>query len=141
MITRDEIRKIPDLYKSIKRDKDHLQYLNEKATCIPSMNTETERVQSSPSNHGNIYVEAAVDLAKEIKDAEAELDELQARAAIFIAAVDEILPKKILTLRYIRCYSWDMVADLVGYDERYVRRIEYQVVSELALPCPHSSLV
>lgn len=141
MITRDEIRSIPELHKSITRDKEHLRYLNEKATCIPSMNTERERVQTSPSNHGNMYVEAAADLAKEIKQAEAQLDELQKRAAAFIATVDELLAKKILTLRYIRCYSWDVVADLVGYDERYVRRIEYQAVSELALPCPPSSTI
>ena len=141
MITREEIRYIPELHKSIKRDKEHLRYLREKATCIPSMNTESERVQSSPSNHGNIYVEEAVDLAKVIKKKQEELEALQSKAESFIATVEGILPKKILTLRYIRCYSWDIVADLVGYDERYIRRIEYQLVSDLALPCPHGSSI
>ena len=141
MITRDEIRSIPELYKSIARNREHLYYLREKATSVPSMNTETERVQSSPSNHGNIYVEEAVDLAKHIKEQEAELEELQVRTTQFINAIDGLLPKKILTLRYIRCYSWEVVADLVGYDERYVRRIEYQTVADLALPCPPSSAI
>ena len=131
MITRDEIRSIPDIHKSIKRDKEQLLFLREKATCIPSSTTDQERVQSSPSNHGNKYVEEAVDLSKDIQKKEEELLELQKRAKEFIGIVEDPLAKKILKLRYLKCYTWDEVAELTGYVVRWVQRIEWDSVKDL----------
>ena len=66
MISRRELRRIPQLDKLIERKKEHLLFLEEKATSIPSTLPDHERVQTSPSGSGNRYIEAAIDLSKEI---------------------------------------------------------------------------
>ena len=131
MITRDEIRQIPDLHKSIERDKEQLVFLREKATCIPSTLKDQERVQTSPSNSGNKYIEEAVDLNKEIQRKKEELTELQGRAKQFIVTVEDPLTRKILKLRYLKCYTWDEVAELTGYVVRWVQQIEWSVIKDL----------
>ncbi len=131
MITRDEIRAIPELHKSIQRDMGHLDYLREKATSVPSGISDGERVQTSPKNDGNKYVEAAVDLCRDIQRKEAELEDLQARAKEFISTIGESLPRKVMTLRYLDCCEWDQVADLAGYTERRVQQVEFEVVSQI----------
>ena len=131
MITKDEIRSIPELYKSIQRDKEQLSYLNEKATSVPSGLSDKERVQTSPNNTAGRYVEAAADLQREITEKERELAELQARAKEFIETVEDPFARKILRMRYLKCYNWDVVADLLGYAERHVCRVEADTVNDL----------
>ena len=131
MITRDEIRSIPDLHKSIQRDKEQLRFLREKATCVPSTLTDHERVQTSSSSNVNRYTEEAVDLDREIQKKELELIELQDRAREFIATVEDPLAKRILRLRYLRCHTWEEVAELAGYTVRYLQRIEWMVIKEI----------
>ena len=84
MITRNEIRSIPELHKSILRDKEQLIFLREKATSVPSSFTDQERVQTSPSGGGNKYVEEAVDLNKVIQRKELLLIELKGKVKEFI---------------------------------------------------------
>lgn len=131
MITRDEIRSIPDLHKSIQKDKEQLRFLREKATCVPSTLTDHERVQTSPSSNVNRYTEEAVDLDREIQKKELELIELQDRAREFIVTVEDPLARRILRLRYLYCHTWGEVAELTGYNERWIRRKEYSIVDKL----------
>ena len=128
MISRRELRRIPQLDKLIERKKEHLLFLEEKATSIPSTLPDHERVQTSPSGSGNRYIEAAIDLSKEIAEIEEELAELKAGAAEFI----EMLPTdtnkqhiavRTLRYRYTDCLCWNEIADLVGYDINYIQRI------------------
>ena len=105
-------------------------YLREKATCIPSLNT-YERVQTSPSNNGNVYIERAVDLNKRIQKDEKRLTELQTMAAEFIETVDDDLTRDVLKMRYINCYTWDMIGDLLGYVTRWMQKIEAKAVNDL----------
>lgn len=130
MITRDEIRRIPKLHKSIERDREQLLYLYEKATCIPSLNIH-ERVQTSPTNQSNKYIDAAVDLADEIREKQTELEELQVRASLFIETVDDDLTKRMLRMRYIKCYTWETVGDLLGYVPRWLMRLEAEAIKDL----------
>lgn len=128
MITRDEIRSIPELYKSIQRDKEQLRYLREKATSVPSGISDRERVQTSPSNDGMKYVEEAADLDKDIRRKELELLELQSRAKLFIDTIDKPLTMRVMKRRYLKCETWEEIADMLGYDDRYIRRLEYEAV-------------
>lgn len=130
MITREEIRRIPELHKSIKRDKEQLLFLREKSTSIPSLN-DTERVQTSPSNNVNKYSDEATDLDKEIQRKEAELLELQIKAGLFIKTVEDPLARKILKLRYMKCYTWEEVSELTGYVTRWVRLVEFKAIRDL----------
>ena len=130
MITRDEIRSIPELHKSIERDKEQLRFLREKATCLPSLN-DRERVQTSPSNNVNSYSDEAADLNREIRKKELELTELQGRAKEIIDTISNPLAKKVMKFRYLKCLSWEGVAELAGYSERRVQQIEWEIVRDL----------
>ena len=141
-MTRDELRQIPQLHRQIERDKEQLRFLREKATAIPSTLPDHERVQTSPSGSGNRYVEDAVDLNKEIQKKELYLAELQAQAKVFIRSLPretetDKLTIKVLKCRYLKCYRWSEIEELLGYAERHLRRIEYDCVKNV-LPCPHS---
>ncbi len=131
MITRDEIRSIPELHKSIIRDKEQLLFLREKATCIPSSTTDREHVQSSPSNHGNKYVEAAVDLSHDIQKKEARLATMQQNARGFIETIEDPKARKVLEMRYLKCYTWEEVSELSGYTMRWAQHIEWTIVRNL----------
>ncbi len=131
MITRDEIRSIPELHKQIQRDKEQLRFLREKATCLPSSFTGEERVQTSPSNHGNKYIEMASDMNREILAKEAKLLEIQERASVFINTITDTLARRVMRLRYLKCESWESVSELTGYTERRVQQIEWEAVQKL----------
>ena len=136
MITRDEIRSIPVLYKQIQRDKEHLRYLQEKATSVPCATQITERVQESKSNRAGIYVDAAADLEKEIEAEETRLLELQGRAKQFIGTLSretetEKLTVRILKLRYLKCYTWESIEELVGYVQRWPQQLEAEALKKL----------
>ena len=136
MITRDELRRIPELHRQIRRDEEQLLFLREKATSIPSIMPDPNKVQTSPVNNANIYSDAAIDLAREIEEERAEREELQEKARILIVSLPctnqtERLTLKVMRLRYLKCCSWDEVAELTGYFRRYVQRLEQAVVDAL----------
>lgn len=136
MITRDEIRKIPELHKLIERKTEQLRYLQEKATAVPSGLSEGERVQTSPSNTAGKYSDAAADLNREIRQDQLELAELQSRVSLFIETLPtdtetQRLTVKVMRYRYIKCYHWWEVSEFLGYDERWIRRMEAQCISDL----------
>lgn len=136
MITKEELREIPQLHKDIKRKQEQLLYLREKATSIPSIMPDPNKVQTSPSNNVNKYSDAAVDLAKEIWEDEARLHTLQSGASLFIMKLPtgtetEKLTRRVMTMRYLRCYTWEEIADLTGYVVRWVQQIEWDIVKDL----------
>lgn len=144
MITRDELRSIPELHKSILRDKERLRILREKATSIPSL-SDQERVQTSPSSSGNRFVEAAVDLKREIQAKEIQLTELQDKAKSFICSLPnktdaEKLTRKVLSYRYLKCYTWEEISEVVVYAPRYIRKLEWNAIKEV-LPHPPTSRI
>ena len=143
MITRDELRQIPYLYRQIERDKEQLRYLREKATSIPPTLPDHERVQTSPSGGGNRYVEEAVDLNRDIQKKELHLIELQTEAEKLFHSLPkktetEKLTLKVLRYRYLKCCTWEEISELLGYAERHIRRLEYECVKDV-LPCPPTS--
>lgn len=131
MISRSDLRSIPDLYRQILRDKEQLRYLREKATSLPSSFTDGERIQSSPANNQNKYIDAAVDLNREIEAKETKLLDLQSEAREFITTVEDPLTRRALKYRYLRCCTWSEVARLVGYTERHLYRLECEAISVL----------
>lgn len=134
MISLEELRSIPRLYKQIERDKEQLRYLQEKATAIKSaLDIEGERVQTSPENNANKYIEAAVDLDKEIQTKKENLLLLQSRAKDFIETVQDNFAMKILKHRYLKCREWDEIADLLGYNARYLQDKESDATYRLRI--------
>lgn len=133
MISREELRSIPVIHKQIQREQEQLLFLREKATSLPSTLPDHERVQTSPSSNVNRYTEEAVDLNREIQTRLEELTELQIRASVFIDTVEDPLTKKILKYRYLKCYTWNEVSELLGYDARWIQQLEYSATSRLSL--------
>ena len=136
MISQEELRLIPQLHQLIERKKEHLLFLEEKATSIPPTLTDHERVQTSPSESGNRYTEAAIDLGKEISKLEEELKELKTRADVFIGSLPTDTNKQRIAVRTLRyrykdCLCWKDIADLVGYDAAYIQRIAKEATSML----------
>ena len=132
MITLEELRSIPHIYKQSQKKREQLLFLKEKATAVPSpQGRDGDRVQVSPSNNANKYSDEAADLNREIIDDEIKLIALQREAEIFIRTVEDRRAKKILRMRYIKCYTWDEVAELTGYVVRTLQSIEYEYTAEL----------
>ena len=136
MITKHELRSIPNIYRQIQKDKEQLIFLREKATSLPSTLPDHERVQTSPSNNVNRYSDEASDLDKVIQIRQEELTDLQRKAKEYIDTLPqetdaEILTRRILKHRYLRCYTWREVAELTGYDIRTCCRYEFEAVREL----------
>lgn len=131
MITKEQLRSIPAIYKQIQRDKEQLLFLREKATALPPTLPDHERVQTSPNNYTNRYIEEAVDLDREIQAKQEGLTELQQEARVFIDTITDPLPKKILRYRYLKCYTWNEISELLGYDTRSCYRFESEAIADL----------
>lgn len=144
MITRKQLRKIPELYKQIERDKAQLQFLREKATSIQSSLADHERertpggktlardrVQTSRNNNVNKYIDEAIDLNKEIEKEETLLLDLQKKAKPFMDHVQDPLTRRVLKHRYLNCYNWDEIAELLGYEVSWLKKLEIEAVRML----------
>lgn len=131
MITKKELRRIITLHRQIARGREQLEYLNEKATSIPSGISDGERIQRTRDNDAGKYIEAATDLARELSTAEADLEALQVNAATFIRTIEHPLAKKVMTMRYMNCYRWEEISELLGYVDRYLRQLERDATSAL----------
>lgn len=134
MITLEELRSIPHIYKQIQKKREQLLFLQEKATAVPSpQGREGDRVQVSPCNNANKYSDEAADLNREIIADEMNLIALQREAARFIKSVEDKRARKILRMRYLKCFTWDEIAELTIYDARSLQRIEYEATYILRL--------
>lgn len=136
MISRQELRSIPGTHRLIQRSRNQLAYLREKATAVPSGLSSGDRVQSSPGNTAGKCVDAATDLARYIAELEATLKELQVGAKEFINTFDpeinrEFITRSILVQRYIYCKAWPEIADMMGYDLRYIHRLHKAALDRL----------
>ena len=131
MISREEIRSIPERHRKLEREREQLDYLREKAVSLGALATDKERVQTSPDPDAMKFVDAAIDLEREIRADETELIDLQKRAEMWIGTVYGKLPRKILRYKYINCYTWNQIGELLGYSERYLQQIESDALSSL----------
>ena len=126
-MTRETIRRIPELNNQILRDEAQLRYLKEKATSVPALSTK-EKVQSSRQNDSMKYADAAVDLEVELVKKRDELRELTEEAIEWIETLDTSRERRIFRMRLIQCYTWEEIADLIGYSRRRTFEIAESVI-------------
>lgn len=131
-MTIEEFREIPRLARQIERDREHLLYLKEKATSIPSIMPDPNKVQTSRENRAGVYVDAYIDLEKEIKAKEAALQYMRACANFIIEQEPDSLTRRILKSRYLSGMTWEQVADVVGYTVRRVHQIERGALKKIS---------
>lgn len=131
-MTREQIRLIPELNKKILHDEAHLVYLKEKATAVPALAT-NERVKSSKTNDSMKYADAAIDLEAELMQKRAELKALKDEATIWIETLESPLERRIFVMRLIKCFTWDEIADLIGYSRRRIFQLKEAVIKTKTL--------
>lgn len=127
-MTREIIRRIPEIYKKILREEAQLQFLREKATSLPALIVE-EKVQTSVKKDSMKYVDAAIDLEIEIIQLKHELNNLTEEAKDWIETLDVPIERRIFQMRLIDCLNWEDIAELIGYSSRRIRQIATMVVN------------
>jgi len=130
-LTQNDLHRLISLQRQLMRDTEQLYMLMDLAEGTASVPTDTLRVQNSIPPSGNKFAVAAADLSELMEQEEAELEDLQKRVKAFISTIEEPVESRIIYMRYISCYDWDMIANLLNYTSRHVFRIHNRIVQQL----------
>ena len=130
-LTQYDLHRIISLQKQLQRDSEQLYMLREMAEGTASIPTNNLHVQNSLPPSGNKFAVAAADLSELMDLEKAELSDLQIKVKAFIKTIEEPIDSRVIQLRYIDCYEWEMIANLIGYTRRHVFRIHNRLVENL----------
>ena len=132
-LTRNNLRRIISLQRQLQRDREQLHMLLDLAEGTASVPTDTIRVQNSMPPSGNKFAVAAADLTDIIKAEDNELQELQHKVLVFIKTLPgpPQIDARVMHLRYVDCFEWHIIINLLGYTERQVVRIHRRILEEL----------
>ena len=132
MVTKRDLQRILELFRSLQRDRDQLYILQEMASGTGSQSFDNVRVQSSPPiSSGNRYIEAAADLDMKVKSEEKELEHLQLLVEKYIETLDDDAEIRIMQLRYLNCYTWLLISRVTSYVIRHVYRIHDKAIENM----------
>ena len=76
------------------------------------------------------YADAAVDLEIELQVKRDELNELKDDAMDWIETLETQLDRRIFRMRLIKCFTWDEIAELIGYSRRRTFAIAERIIAE-----------
>lgn len=126
MMTLEELRALPDYYKSIQRDFERLQYLRELSTSLPPvMDPSRVPVRSSVQNKAMAVSDELIDLSRMLADEERELRRLEKEAEELIReTVEQEKVRKVLLLHYIRHLSFVDISDILHYSYRWIMTLK-----------------
>ena len=130
-LTQYDLHRIISLNRQLQRDTEQLYMLREMAEGTASIPTDNLRVQNSLPPSGNKFAVAAADLSELMDLERSELEDLQSRVKAFIETIEEPIDSRVIQLRYIECYEWEMIDNLIGYTRRHVFRIHNKLVEDL----------
>ena len=132
-LTRNNLRRIISLQRQLQRDREQLHMLLDLAEGTASVPTDTIRVQNSMPPSGNKFAVAAADLTDIIEAEDNELQELQHKVLVFIKTLPgpPRIDARVMHLRYVDCFEWHIIINLLGYTERQVFRIHRRILEEL----------
>lgn len=132
-LTQSNLRRIISLQRQLQRDKEQLHMLLDLAEGTASVPTDIVRVQNSMPPSGNKFAVAAADLTDIIKAEDNELQELQHKVLVFIKTLPgpPQIDARVMHLRYVDCFEWHIIINLLGYTERQVFRIHRRILEEL----------
>lgn len=131
ILTQENLYRIIRLHKRIQRDSEQLYILKELAEGVGSKPTDSLKVQTSLTEGGNKYAEAAADLSMLLDSEVAEIQLLQDKVNEYLKDKDDTLEFRIIQLRYINCYDWQMISNMLGYTDRHIYRTHNKIVAEL----------
>ena len=132
-LTRNNLRRIISLQRQLQRDREQLHMLLDLAEGTASVPTDTIRVQNSMPPSGNKFAVAAADLTDIIEAEDSELQELQDKVVVYIKTLPgpPQIDARVMHLRYVDCFEWHIIINLLGYTERQVFRIHRRILEEL----------
>lgn len=132
-LTRNNLRRIISLQRQLQRDREQLHMLLDLAEGTASVPTDTIRVQNSMPPSGNKFAVAAADLTDIIAVEDNELKELQEKVLVYIKTLPgpPQIDARVMHLRYVDCFEWHIIINLLGYTERQVFRIHRRILEEL----------
>lgn len=131
---------LPFRQKEIDKKRERLAHLQEMAVSISAVNTEAERVQSSPGNVSMAAADRAMDLELEIRAEEESLAKAKREAEQLICSSDlDNVEKEVLHYRYVQGFTWREVASIVFISERAVYEIKDKAVLKLCSPLQSTS--
>ena len=130
MITKQQLKSIPHLDARINSKLNQARELRERALCVQSSNTTTDRVQSSRHPDPMVLVDKLVDAEAAINADIDELISLRAEAAAVFGSLPE-RDKTLMELRYLEGLTWEKVAERMSYSTRQVLRIHGDILISL----------
>ena len=132
-LTQSNLRRIISLQRQLQGDKEQLHMLLDLAEGTASVPTDIIRVQNSMPPSGNKFAVAAADLTDIIEAENDELNELQEKVLVFIKTLPgpPQIDARVMHLRYVDCFEWHIIINLLGYTERQVFRIHRRILEEL----------
>lgn len=130
-MTEDDLKEIRKINAKLKRHRELLEYLTQKAETIQAIQPK-ERVQTSLVNSGNEAADSAIDVEMEIRREEKLLREMQEEArSKFDGERMSFDERRIMEFRYLRCMTWEEIGGEVGYSARQAIRIHDRVVCRM----------
>lgn len=128
---RQEFKDIPYAWTRVMKDKERLEYLEQKSDGVGGMQT-TERVQSSNLNRSMAIADTIIDLQSRIdteeKELRARMDE--AEKMITSGALND-RDKSIMLYRYKYCLDWLDISELMQMTTRWVLKRHGIALSKL----------
>lgn len=131
-MTKEELTRIPIMQRYLNRKAERLEQLQERATCVPAIDTSREKIQTSKVNKSMAIVDMAVDLEAELRQDSDELRAEHMKAAQFIDGLElSSNERQILNLRYVSGLYWQDISELMNYNARYVQEIHADVLKKV----------
>ena len=128
-MTKEELREIPNIEKIIEDKKEQLVNLKAMAMGIPSIKPKI-KVQESTSNKSMAIVAEAVDLEREIEKDIIKLIKMRKKAYYMLDKLSGT-ERRLMELRYVNGYTWEVVAEKMEMSVRHVYRIHGRILKKL----------
>ena len=129
-MTKEQLKSIPRIEKSIKRKKRQLLEIREIMYCVPALSND-EKVQMSVVNRGMSVVDSALDLEQKLHEDCVKLLNLKNEAYDIIRDIKDDRERELMELRYIDGLRWEKIALEMNYSHRWVTRLHGRILAKL----------
>jgi hypothetical protein len=128
MTVKEYLSQVQELEEDIQDQQEYIDTLRESLTSIGGMEMNPDKVQTSGADKDKFanVVAKIIDAEKKLKKMEEKLCFLKVQIAEQIHGMDDLVPKKLLKLRYLKWKEYDTikkVADAMGYSYDYTKEL------------------
>ena len=120
---REQLNNVRRVHREVAHDLERREALMAKATRVNAAPSDA-KVKTSPVNQHEVILAMIADLDLELNDRMAYLTHIKNEARQLFEASDLTREEsEVMELRYISCYDWDEIAELLYWSKRTVQRI------------------